>query len=99
MQIRSPYRTPATNTGFGQSRLVSWFQEWIANKGQYCLLDCECFEDLKDRSLTVIHALGNQTVHVWCERCDLDSIVIRTATMTQYLGLPPSKMIGDEPEF
>lgn len=102
MRIISPYRQPGRVSSEGQKHRADWLTEWLANKGQYVVLDCGCSEDLKWRGLTILvkygGPLGKRRV-VFCERCNQFSLVKKSATFYEYVGGKKPPPIPEDPPY
>ena len=76
--------------GYPLVRAPDWRKEWLANRPQYVLLSCGCFEDLKYGAILIIAVFGIARYKtVFCERCNDWAKVERSATSHEYQKLPP----------
>ena len=99
MKVGRPYVKPADSGRISheirQSR-PDWFREWLENQGRYALLDCGHYVDINDRSVAYI--IGATDKHIVCPEHNQWALVVRSATFTEYMGIPPN-VIPDTPPF
>ena len=85
-------------SAFDKPRQGNWLKEWLANKGNWVLLECGNKADLNDNGQTMLVGLEVGELRTICVKCWLYCRVERHISINEYLGIPTA-VIPDEPLF
>lgn len=101
MRLVRPMEIPSRgNTGghFRSIGIPKWLKEWIEDRPRFVLLECGCKDNLAIRGVLYIHSYRDCKTHVYCERCQCYSVVVRTLTANAYFGIELVRLT-DHPPF
>jgi hypothetical protein len=101
--ITNPPPRSSTTRGRVPPRLPSWLRDYIADQGQFVLLDCGHKDNLTAKGALLIVALTStnkkkNNTQVFCDRCRHFAGIVRHMRFSEYANIPV-KVITDAPLF